>query len=502
MDKLKDMIKTHIFNGLSETYRTVNQMTEGKRTLMAFQVALECIRELSRNKLNTDYNVLLQMLHRNNYDESSFERTIKNAFYEYARRALQSAGLECDKLNLDLIDVPNGMDFVHLVYINTAREVWTQPHLFAKEYPASVQLENQRKVLVIIEASIERTVRDSVDLNKIITAYQTGTVMPTKRKIYEPTLKEKFNQINRNKTLLDDSTMLANEQDSDDLVVEAVRHISNPSSSSSSSLNSGIKKLSNAPPPTPSTIGAATIDNDDMAPDTETIDTSGDMRIDMTKFEEPGQSIDSKDKDTVSILTVSERSKKVNPVNRNKIKKTIQPADDEELMVIELDPSTKYVPNNNTEGIKVVRKRAKKISTANTDSDSNSDSNSNSASNSSIETIKAKPPVNNNDSISMLPDSIGEPVELIEEDTNTELDIMFKNSGKPKPKPVPEPTIDNDNDVKSFEYGSASVSATSDAQTISSNSLNICLLDEKDEVESRLSRLRSRKSAILSMGIE
>ena len=196
MDKLKDMLKKHIYNGLSETYRTVYQMTGGQRTLMAFQVALDGIRDLSKSKLDTDYRVLLTVLNRNNFTEYLLELTIKSAFYEYARRALQNAGLNCKNLNLDLIDVLKGPEFVHSVYVNAAREIWMQPHLFSHEYPPHVQLENQRKTLIIIDQSVEKSVRDGVDLNKIITAYQTGTVIQ-RRKVKEPTLKQKFNMINR-----------------------------------------------------------------------------------------------------------------------------------------------------------------------------------------------------------------------------------------------------------------------------------------------------------------
>jgi hypothetical protein len=104
-----------------------------------------------------------------------------------------------------------------------------------------------------------------------------------------------------------------------------------------------------------------------------------------------------------------------------------------------------------------------------------------------------------------LPDNIGEPVKEVTEeglkeikieaeDTETDttldpdLEIMFKNSGKPKPKPKPEEKKD-DPDVRSFEYVGGSVDD-------SEGTISVKLLDEDDEMESRLSRLRKNKNDI------
>jgi len=550
MDKLKDMLKTHIFNGLSETYRTVNGMTGGKRTLMAFQVALDGIRDLSRSKLDMDYKVLLQTLNRNNYDANSLEQTIKSSYYEYAKKALQSAGLNCDQLNLDLIDVPNGMDFVHAVYINAAREIWMQPHLFSHEYPAVTQLENQRKVLAIVDGSIEKSVRDGVDLNKIITAYQTGTIVPARRKVYEPTLKEQFNNINRNKSLLDEATEYHDEDEDEDLVVQVAQNIAR-----------GVHTSDGMPPPTPSTMGGGTIDNDAMAPDSETISSStaepdplsGELKI---KVELPPEPIKTTlSPDTESVLTSTTKStkstksttpkstspitkspdtksrrstesirtvdaKRPHDLKRNKITHKVHsepvPSNDDEIMVIKLDPETL----STHDGLKIVRRRdaSEDVSVYSMASSSSGDS---------METIqvpkeshkikrlvlrKRNRGIIDND----LPDNIGESVDMnivnigsskpepskhtgagvgmgTGMDMDMDMDIMIMNSGKPKPKPEPEPDTESVNDVKSFNYTGKPQSNNT------GKDINVRLVDENDEVESRLSRLKSRKNTIIDM---
>jgi hypothetical protein len=105
----------------------------------------------------------------------------------------------------------------------------------------------------------------------------------------------------------------------------------------------------------------------------------------------------------------------------------------------------------------------------------------------------------------MLPDNIGEPAEfrLLGEpagfdtagfDTAGDEDsqIMFKNSGKPKSKPQNDQS-DQEDEVRSFQY--------KEQKSCPAENVHVELVDEDEEVESRLSRLRSRKSAILAMGI-
>jgi hypothetical protein len=541
MDKLKDVLKTHIFNGLSETYRTVNGMTGGKRTLMAFQVALDGIRDLSRSKLDMDYKVLLQTLNRNNYDAHGLEQIIKSSFYEYAKKALQSAGLNCDQLNLDLIDVPNGMDFIHSIYINAAREVWMQPHLFSHEYPAATQLENQRKVLAIVDGSIEKSVRDGVDLNKIITAYQTGTIVPTRRKVYEPTLKEQFNRINHNRSLLDSPPSYLEETDHDDedLVVQVAQDITRR-----------VHTSVGMPPPTPSTMGGGTIDNDAMAPNSETISSSttpepdplsGDLKI-KVELSEPVKtrlspdtdsessessksdrttSIHSKRKQLMETESAAARSRtkithKANSLRSGRSGSVPAPSNDDEIMVIKLDPGTPETHDS----VKIVRRRAvpDDVSVYSMVSTKTSVS----SSGDSLETVQVpKEPHKikrvvlhrrNKDNINDdLPDNIGEPADMkivtIGSEPNRpqkkeesasivddELDIMFMNSGKPKPKPKPEADTESVSDVKSFIYTGKAQNSSNTA-----NEINVRLIDEEDEVESRLSRLRSRKNTIIDM---
>ena len=540
MDKLKDMLKKHIYNGLSETYRTVNQMTGGQRTLMAFQVALDGIRDLSKSKLDTDYRVLLTVLNRNNFTENLLELTIRSAFYEYARRALQNAGLNCKNLNLNLIDVLKGAEFVHSVYINAAREIWMQPHLFSHEYAPNIQLENQRKTLIIIEQSIEKSVRDGVDLNKIITAYQTGTVVE-RRKVKEPTLKEKFNMLNRERNILDDSYDTAD--DREDYVIKAAQSISTE------------PERSHMFPPTPSTTGIATIDNDELAPDDETIDTfvseKDQIKINFVeRDDDEAQTILEKQEqdDEATIEEVSNITPTHNPQQIETTEQQNEAIEQQDETIeqqneaIEQDNETEYTVTTVTSPkeeesdkmhFKITLGKSDLVSLQTEEDERVSETESDDDI-VSVRTILPKFKASKTGRIALrrnkIPESESElgtesvltvvsekqpykgmmqPLNKLGTKANananveknvidmtgggSEEDIMLRNVGKPKSKPQPE--IEEQSEELKIELNSTEQSA----EMLSFNSINLRLLDENDAMSSRLDRLNRKKQTVINL---
>lgn len=571
LDKLKDMLKSHIFTGLQGTYLTVNRMTHGVNTLKGFQMALSGIEDVQQKKLTEDYDALMITLKKNNYDESVLEQAIKNAHYSYARSALQGAGLNCDGMDLSIINVPTGREFVHMVYINAAREIWMQPHLFCHKYPAVTQLENQRKTLIIIEGAIESTVRNGINLNKIITAYQTGT-LPTVsvRKVREPTLKQKFQRLNSGKTILDDATDHPDDPE-EDLVEQAVHSISGMGRHTHSSDGNGIgiPRTRVEPPPTPSTVGIVTVDNDAMTDDGQTIQTiqsspeepeSIRICVNMEDAEDVKKSEGDTDTDADTIVTIVPEKKPHRKGNSDDVIRKIpptggvpEPEEGEEIMKIQLDPGTKYTPKTEDSSmIKIVRNDENASGTVSVHSVTtygpkmetgdkvggeiveiiemdSSDSDSDSDSGDSVYTAstvpqKPKKPVNTiapgldiedmlggmsvTNSLPGASTTVGIPCEIIE-DTGTDA-IMIKNSNKAQDTEVvnmveeledqPIMSISVDSGMPSTNDRDRDGDGEGDGDG-TNGSVKVKLLDEEEELSSRLSRLRARKYAVRNVGM-
>lgn len=69
------------------------------------------------------------------------------------------------------IDIPSLETFVHNVYINCARKVYTNVYLFETDIPSLQIQKNNRELELIIRECIVNTVRDSVPTEKILRAY-------------------------------------------------------------------------------------------------------------------------------------------------------------------------------------------------------------------------------------------------------------------------------------------------------------------------------------------
>ena len=69
------------------------------------------------------------------------------------------------------IDIPSLETFIHNIYINCARKVYTNAYLFETDIPSLQIQKNNRELELIIRECIVNTVRDSVPTEKILRAY-------------------------------------------------------------------------------------------------------------------------------------------------------------------------------------------------------------------------------------------------------------------------------------------------------------------------------------------
>jgi hypothetical protein len=176
LESVNDLLVPHIFKGLQEAYNAVNRLTKGSKLFIAFQVTLEGITSLPQSKISQDYDVLVNNLIRNGHNEEWFTTLLKHLYHSYAKGALEGAGLKLgDNFDPTFIEVPEGSAFVHSVYINTARELWQKPFLFSHKVDNITKQNNVNEITTIIRNSISRAVRDGVNLNRLLTAYKTGT---------------------------------------------------------------------------------------------------------------------------------------------------------------------------------------------------------------------------------------------------------------------------------------------------------------------------------------
>jgi hypothetical protein len=96
------------------------------------------------------------------------------------------------------ISIPKLDDFIHKVYINTARKLYKNVYLFELNVPPLQAQKNNREIEVIIQECILNTVRESIPVEAILKAYMDETieediVEEVKEEIVEEPVKEDAN---------------------------------------------------------------------------------------------------------------------------------------------------------------------------------------------------------------------------------------------------------------------------------------------------------------------
>lgn len=83
------------------------------------------------------------------------------------------------------ISIPKIDDFVHKVYIHTARKLYSNVYLFEKNISPLQQQKNNREMEVIIQECILTAIRDSIPTEEIIRAYMDESVEQEEEVIIE-----------------------------------------------------------------------------------------------------------------------------------------------------------------------------------------------------------------------------------------------------------------------------------------------------------------------------
>ena len=88
------------------------------------------------------------------------------------------------------ISLPKLDDFIHKVYINSARQVYKNVYLFERNLEPLVQQKYNRELELIIQQAILTTVRDSIPKEQIIRSFLDENTEMEEEIVVEPNIKE------------------------------------------------------------------------------------------------------------------------------------------------------------------------------------------------------------------------------------------------------------------------------------------------------------------------
>ena len=166
--RLMNILSGHIIDGFrsifNEALEICTQNEEPEKYLMTFQNFLSRIPKWNQNMIETES-----------------QRIIKNSQCDYLDdlitcvHIIQLKILSCVRTsnhNKKIeINIPNFVSFLHNVYINIARKLYSNIYLFQIDVTPLEQQKNNREFELIVQSCIMNTIRDNIPIDHLLRQY-------------------------------------------------------------------------------------------------------------------------------------------------------------------------------------------------------------------------------------------------------------------------------------------------------------------------------------------
>ena len=166
--RLVNVLTPCIIEGINsifqEAIRLCEENDEDEKYLMTFQNLLNNIPKWSEEIVDNEKSRILENTH------CIYLEDLITCVHILQLKALTCARVGTKQKKID-INIPSVNQFIHKLYINVARKIYTNVYLFEKNIqPLSIQ-KNNRELEIIIKECILNTIRDSIPVENILRAY-------------------------------------------------------------------------------------------------------------------------------------------------------------------------------------------------------------------------------------------------------------------------------------------------------------------------------------------
>lgn len=194
-----------IFNGFKTIFEEAQNLSinekQKEKYLMIFQNLLIQIPKWNNEIIKTEVDRII------NVTQCSYIEDLITCVHIIQLKALTCVRVGQNEKNVN-INIPKIHDFIHRIYINAARNIYSNIYLFEKDIlPLQIQ-QNYNKVDNIIKDAIIESVRQSMPIDEILRAYLEDSVTENSEKIAENSEKiaETIIESNNSNNLLDSVT--------------------------------------------------------------------------------------------------------------------------------------------------------------------------------------------------------------------------------------------------------------------------------------------------------
>ena len=199
--KLLNTITPYIIEGVDsifdEAYKLCKENNESEKYLMTFQNLLSRIPKWNNAMITAETSRIIEK------SKCVYLEDLISCVHISHLKILTSirVGKTQKKIN---IDVPNLNDFIHKVYINCGRKLYTVVYLFEKGIEPLICQKYKKEIEDHIRNSILNTIRDSIPVEEILRAYMDESTDLVASTVKEPV--KELSEVPKNDTSISDTS--------------------------------------------------------------------------------------------------------------------------------------------------------------------------------------------------------------------------------------------------------------------------------------------------------
>ena len=154
---------------LDESYKLCIENDEYNKYLITFQNFLSRVPKWNNNIIEDEKKRIIEA------SSCKYIEDLITCVHIIHLKALTYMRVGEKQKKIDL-DIPSLDKFVHNVYINSARKLYTNVYLFEKNIPSLEIQKNNREIELIIKECIMNTIHDSIPVEDILNKYLSETI--------------------------------------------------------------------------------------------------------------------------------------------------------------------------------------------------------------------------------------------------------------------------------------------------------------------------------------
>ena len=154
---------------LKESIKLCKNNNESEKYLMTFQNLISRIPKWNASIIEEEKNRIIEKSNCNYLED------LVTCIHIIQLKTLTAMRVGNKQKKID-IDIPKIEDFIHKIYINSARKLYQNVYLFEKFIPPLQVQKNHRELEIIINECILNTIRENIPVDNILRAYLDETI--------------------------------------------------------------------------------------------------------------------------------------------------------------------------------------------------------------------------------------------------------------------------------------------------------------------------------------